>query len=272
MNLIRITRSEITRSFLGTKWFSKSMRESDTYIWIKNTCCRLENENLSLASIIKLINNCPSPLDLDHIETIVKREVSLSQKKLKQFMERDNNNVELDFLKQEELDRKLIEAVVADSLEQALLLLKKGANASASDEASGKSVLIEASKIGNYHIVGALLVQNADISMVDNWGATALLVASCHGRADIVELLLLKKANPNDCSNILGSALVAASSRNHPEVVKVLLEYGATDVGAAFDEAGINGHFEVQNLLAQTIIRLLRSQTKSKGRARTRED
>ena len=233
-------------------------------MWIEGFSSRLADGSLSLASLQKLIQDCPSDSAREEIETIVNREISLSKLALDRFVKGDYDKVRLDTLPQNELDRKLIEAVVVDNPEQALLLLEKGANANACDEKSGNTVLIEAVKIGNYYIVDALLGQNADVSTVDSLGVTALLIASRCGRGDIVELLLQKNANPNDWAETTGSALTAAALRNYPEVVELLLKYGAYNVVEALDKAEKCGHTKVVYLLTQGIINIIKE---AEGRA-----
>lgn len=131
----------------------------------------------------------------------------------------------------------LMDAVVVNNTEFALLLIEKGANASHADE-DGVTVTTQAAYLGLLSIVEALLKTDTDVTIANNEGINPLIAAASEGHLAVVEALLLDgRIQLNDKDKDGTNALMAAAVRGHKEVVEVLVAKGA-DVNAQ----NVDGH------------------------------
>ncbi|PNP80118.1 hypothetical protein FNYG_06542 [Fusarium nygamai] len=136
------------------------------------------------------------------------------------------------------------------------LLLENGANARAADNA-GWTPLHRASHNGHIELARLLLEKGADAMAADNFGRIPLHMASKNGHVEIVKLLLGKGADARAGSKGRWTPLHMASENGHVEITKLLLERGAN--ARAADNAGWtplhrasqNGHIEVVKLLLE---------------------
>jgi uncharacterized protein len=141
-----------------------------------------------------------------------------------------------------------------DHTKVAALLLEKGADVNARDEA-GRTALIAASYDGKSKVVELLIEKGADVEAKSSDGSTALISAAGRGQTEVVKLLLKKGATADAKDNFNQTALMKAAWMRHPEVVKALLDKRA-DVNAkgsngwtALNSAAAVGDPEVVKLL-----------------------
>jgi ankyrin repeat protein len=118
-------------------------------------------------------------------------------------------------------------AVRADDLETVQLLIRNGANASATNR-YGITPLSLAATNGNGAITRALLKAGANTSTLGPDGETILMVAARAGSADVVNALLDKGVDVNAAEAWQGqTALMWAAAENHGDVITALAKRGA---------------------------------------------
>src|SRR5262245_37646990 len=119
-------------------------------------------------------------------------------------------------------------AVRADDLETADLLIRAGANASASNR-EGATPLLLASVNGNAAIIEKLISAGADPNRaLTKFGDTAIMMAARTGKTDAIKVLLDHGAKVNAVETWGGTtSLMWAVSEKHPVAVKMLVERGA---------------------------------------------
>ena len=122
---------------------------------------------------------------------------------------------------QEEKDKKLLEAVDKNELDEVEAALAAGANMNVKN-IDGWTALIIASTNGHTKIVAMLLEKGADVNAKNNGGWTALHLASQDGYKKIVEMLLEKGADVNAKTNNGWTALKLASQEGHTAIVEML--------------------------------------------------
>lgn len=124
------------------------------------------------------------------------------------------------------LDQQLIEAAKQGDITSISSLLKKHADANAS-EPDGTSALQWAAH-RNHAAAAALLIKaGAKATAANSFGITPLSEAAANGNAEIVETLLQAGADANSVSAQGEPALMTAARAGNPEAVRVLLKHGA---------------------------------------------
>ena len=122
-------------------------------------------------------------------------------------------------------------SVRADDLETTDLLIRAGANVSASNR-FGVTPLVLASMNGNAAMIQKLLAAGANPNAFMPQGETPLMMAARTGNIEAVKVLLDGRADINLKETLRGTtALMWAASEEHPEVVRLLVDRGA-DVNA----------------------------------------
>lgn len=124
------------------------------------------------------------------------------------------------------------------------ILLAQGAELEARRDENGDTPLIAAAAFAETDVVALLLQRGADINATDNAGNTALMSAACecavatmNSAYDVVKVLLKKGADVNARSTDGATALInAAAGFGDVSIVKLLLDHGADP--AAKDNRG----------------------------------
>ncbi|XP_019858350.1 PREDICTED: uncharacterized protein LOC109586592, partial [Amphimedon queenslandica] len=86
---------------------------------------------------------------------------------------------------------------------------------------NGLTLLMFASRNGQYKVVKLLLSEDVDIDIQDNDGKTALMLASSNGHHEVAELLLSKDPDINIQDNDGGTALLYVSLNGHHQVAEL---------------------------------------------------
>ena len=124
----------------------------------------------------------------------------------------------------------LIEAAERGHLAVVKLLVERGADVNAKDNAYGETALMRAAKGGYTETVKLLLARGADAS-VGPEGRLPLVVAAEGGHLAVVKLLIARGADVNGRNKREApedvTALAAAAEVGHTEIVKALLARGA---------------------------------------------
>lgn len=148
----------------------------------------------------------------------------------------------------------LMDAVMVNNSDFAILLINKGANISFADE-DGVTVTTQAAFQGLTSVVSALIAKGADLSAANKEGINPLIAASSEGRIEVVKLLVESgKVDTNAKDKDGTNALMAASVRGHKEVVSLLLSKGVNVNAQNVDGHSAlmfayNGKNQVQTLL-----------------------
>ncbi len=124
------------------------------------------------------------------------------------------------------LDLQLIEAAKQGDVATITSLLKKHADANAS-EADGTSALQWAAHRDHAAAAALLIKAGAKATTANSFGVTPLSEAAANGNAEIVEILLKAGADANALSAQGEPALMTAARAGNPEAVRVLLKHGA---------------------------------------------
>lgn len=140
---------------------------------------------------------------------------------------RDSNN--------SDPNRGLLAAMKYRDMEEAVRLLKSGADANVRDE-NNKTPLMLAVGCDDELLVDLLLKNNAEVNVKDALGMTPLLYACLNGNVGIVKTLVAKGANVNSLHMVLRlppdarigvSPLMYSASRKKPEIARILIENNA---------------------------------------------
>lgn len=124
----------------------------------------------------------------------------------------------------------LIDSIRAGELDQAQLLLERGADANAA-EANGTTALHWAVNRGDHELVAALIKAGADVNAQNAYGASAMSEAALLGDVKLLALLLEAGADVESPNADGMTALMVLSRSNNVEAAKLLLKHGA-DVNA----------------------------------------
>jgi ankyrin repeat protein len=139
----------------------------------------------------------------------------------------------------------LMAAIAGNRDENAMLLIKKGANIRATTRNGVDALFIAAAK-GDEKMVKILLQRGANSRNTTTQdftsegrtvfaGSNALMAASDGGYTGIVKLLIRARANVNASTKAGTTALMAASAKGHLDIVKILIALRA-DVNAKTTE------------------------------------
>ena len=175
---------------------------------------------------------------------------------------------ELKRLLQGHLDDLLLNTVIDGDAHKVGSLIAARANVNAVDSLNNSALLLAA----NYQhpkVAHALIKQDADLNLENNWGNTPLIVAAFVGSEHIAEMLLKKRAgkNPADINhqnNAKRTALMMASVKGFERLVKLFLKHGAnTELHDRSNETALTG---AQSNGYESIVQLL-----SKGHTATED-
>jgi len=134
-------------------------------------------------------------------------------------------------------DNLLMNAIIANDTELALLAIEKGANLDYADEES-ITLTIMAAFLGRESIVERLIARGANVRLANEAGTDALLGSASEGHLTIVKMLLEKGKADANVKDVDGTtALMAACLQGHYDVVRLLVLAGA-DVNAQ----NVDGH------------------------------
>ena len=158
------------------------------------------------------------------------------------------------------LDQQLFDAAINGKAETVRVLLKKGANASATvspADREGATALMAAVSLGHVLVARQLLAAGARVNAQDRDHVTALMLAAMVSSAESVELLLHSGAEVNSKTVSGQTALMLAAALAKRNVVQTLL--GAKpdvntqdeDGWTALDWADLNNDQQVPELLRQ---------------------
>jgi len=136
---------------------------------------------------------------------------------------------ELNYLTQEEKNKKLFNAAKEGNKEAIKLLISVGVNLNAKNK-NGETALMKASVNGNEDIVKLLIKIGADINAKNKYGSTALMYASANNYKEMVDLL--KRYGAKDVNESLNNILKPKSEeeiyKNIEENIKIENEEDAT--------------------------------------------
>jgi len=119
----------------------------------------------------------------------------------------------------------LMDAIIVENIEFAVLLIQNGADIGNEDEHK-VSTLLQASHRGLTEVVKALLEKNSDkeyLNKPSDEGITPLIAASSEGHLDIVMLLLGVNAEVDAKDEDQTTAVMAASARGHIPIAEALI-------------------------------------------------
>lgn len=132
---------------------------------------------------------------------------------------------------QSELDTALIVAVKAKQTQQAIALMRKGANVNAKDSIADSAFLYSGAE-GLDEILQETLKHGAEVTATNRYGGTALIPASEHGHVSTVKILIEAGVPVNHVNKLGWTAMQEAVLLNNggprqQEVVRLLLAAGA---------------------------------------------
>lgn len=122
----------------------------------------------------------------------------------------------------------LVESVLKNKHQEALLLLNRGADPNARAE-GGMTALMFAAEKGDTLMAQILVLNGADLEISLPDGTTALLIAVLNGNFQVAHFLLMKGANPDHLDDYKSSALIYAAAIDAYDIADLLLFYGASD-------------------------------------------
>lgn len=140
----------------------------------------------------------------------------------------------------------LMDSIIVENEEFALLLIEQGADLYYQDEHQ-VTTLLQAAHRGMLSVVQALLEKHSNnnnnnnseyIDATSDEGITPLIASASEGHKEILTLLLQHGANVNAVDKDGTSALMAASARGHKDSVQILLETKEANVNTQ----NIDGH------------------------------
>src|SRR5690606_36221286 len=120
----------------------------------------------------------------------------------------------------------LIDSIRGGELDQAQLLLERGADANAA-EANGTTALHWAVNRGDRELVAALIKAGADVNARNASGASAMSEAALLGDTQLLSLLLEAGADVESPNADGMTALMVVSRSNNVDAAKLLLAHGA---------------------------------------------
>jgi ankyrin repeat protein len=97
------------------------------------------------------------------------------------------------------------------------------------DVSDKNAQLIQAATDGNLAATQALLAEDANVNVRDNFGATALMWATQNAYTEVIKFLLEKGADVNTKTNNGITALGAARMAGHTDIVQLLEKAGAKE-------------------------------------------
>mmetsp|Transcript_21278 Transcript_21278/g.31554 ORF Transcript_21278/g.31554 Transcript_21278/m.31554 type:complete len:881 (+) Transcript_21278:97-2739(+) len=135
----------------------------------------------------------------------------------------------------------LMDAIMVENTEFALLLVEKGADIYFKDDRQ-VNTLLQAAHRGLVDVVRALLEKNGSkdgyVGEPSDEGITALISAASEGHDEVVQLLVDSKLTDVNAKDKDGTnSLMAAAARGHNVVVEIILK-----AGAAVNEQNSDGH------------------------------
>ena len=129
---------------------------------------------------------------------------------------------------EENLNARLLKAVLAVNLDEINRLIKAGADVNFKDP-NGVALIIFATGRNELEIVKLLIENNADINARSNKGITALILAAGKGNEKIVDALISGGANVNITVGNEMSALKLAMEKGYDNITAMLKKAGATE-------------------------------------------
>lgn len=144
-------------------------------------------------------------------------------------------------LSDQELSRKLFNAVNQNRSDEIEGLIMSGANVNYAASDNRVTPLILASQNGNTDIVRILLNHNANVNATKKTGTTALMWAAINNHGEVLDLLLDYGAKVDQADIDGNTALIFAAHKGHTEIVKNLLFRGSNP-----DHKGFKGKTAVQ--------------------------
>lgn len=131
-----------------------------------------------------------------------------------------------------EADRLGSELVVLISkkgfnIDNAIDLIKKGANVDFKNEKKGDFPLLICARKGYFEVFKALIKRGANVNLTNNYFTTALMAAARHGQKDMVNILLLFGADINARCLDGDNALFSAKRHGQKECFDILLKANA---------------------------------------------
>lgn len=128
-----------------------------------------------------------------------------------------------------ELNQELLTRARIGTTESIQKLIEDGADLTTINE-KGASALLIATQENNIATATALLEAGADVNQQDQLQDSPFLYAGAEGRFEILALMLDKKPNYNLLNRYGGTALIPAAEKGHVDNVRLLLEKTPIDV------------------------------------------
>ena len=128
-----------------------------------------------------------------------------------------------------ELNQELLTRARIGTTESIQKLIEDGADLTTINE-KGASALLIATQENNIATAKALLEAGADLNQQDQLQDSPFLYAGAEGRFEILTLMLDKKPNYNLLNRYGGTALIPAAEKGHVDNVRLLLEKTPIDV------------------------------------------
>ena len=128
-----------------------------------------------------------------------------------------------------ELNQELLTRARIGTTESIQKLIEDGADLTTINE-KGASALLIATQENNIATATALLEAGADVNQQDQLQDSPFLYAGAEGRFEILTLMLDKKPNYNLLNRYGGTALIPAAEKGHVDNVRLLLEKTPIDV------------------------------------------
>lgn len=126
---------------------------------------------------------------------------------------------------------ELLSAVEKNDLQRVKELLRQGADVQVKD-AHGATPLLKAARYGYTEIAALLIEKGADVNAKDDAiGMTPLILAASRGHTDTTKLLIEKGADPNAKAKDGRTSLMGAAYSGFIDIAKLLIVKGA-DVNA----------------------------------------
>ena len=127
---------------------------------------------------------------------------------------------------QDELNKKLFEAVDNENITEIKSLLNQGANVNVREK-DGQTPLHYAAYLNNINIAKLLIDSGADVNVQDKDGWAPLRWATHNGHPEIAKLLIEYEADVNARDNFATSSLHYAVKKGYYDIAKLLIENGA---------------------------------------------